>query len=570
MERRGRRQARHPARSDDRLGGGPPPHPRHRLGPAQLRQGQTGPSRPAGPDRCRRLPGRRRRFRLRPVVHPARWSGGAGGAEARRQEGRRPARGRGAAPGPAVHPVLRRLPARLHRHADALVFRRRGRGGFPVRGPDPDLPTRDHVGLLGRRLQAVDLPGRDRQARHLFVRGADGGGDPRRDRPDPGPQPRHFRTGRLGLAGRGGAGVLPVRRRPAPDAGRRHLRPHCPGQGGQGRHGHGQGAEGGGTRGAEGGSGRPPEEEELKAVAAAGPGRGGADPLAAATRRLAAAAAAGGCAPRWLAEELWRIAGGGDRADHRRRSEPARPEVLARFQGLVARAAAGEPLAYLEGRCGFYDLEFEVGPEVLVPRPDSECLIDWALERAAPEQPLRLADLGTGSGCLLLTLLHHLPAGRGIGVDRSREALAVARRNRERLGLTARARLLLGDWLEAFADRSLDAIVANPPYVVPGEELGFGVAEHEPPLALFTPPGRPLACYERILAQAPRVLRPGGWLLLEVGAGRAPAVAAAGRAAGLRLVGTRRDLGGVERAVLFERAGPPPQRPTSRSSRPST
>ena len=273
--------------------------------------------------------------------------------------------------------------------------------------------------------------------------------------------------------------------------------------------------------------------------------------LDAAARQLGRAAA--DASAQRLAARLWCLASGASREDRIRGSVAASPEAFARFDALVGRAAAGEPLAYLEGSAGFYDLELEVGPGVLVPRADSECLVDLFLERTAAGEELTLLDLGTGSACLLLTMLRHRPRSRGYGVDRSAAALGVARRNRDRLGLRGRAELLRGSWLDGVADAAADWIVANPPYVEPSEATGYGVAEHEPAAALFTPAGEPLRPYREILARAPAVLRPGGWLLFEVGAGRAASVAGLAAESGLETTEVRRDLGGVERAVLLRR-----------------
>lgn len=275
--------------------------------------------------------------------------------------------------------------------------------------------------------------------------------------------------------------------------------------------------------------------------------------LDAAACRLQQAAA--DASARRLAERLWCLASGVSREQLLLGTAPAPDSAQsARFRDLVERAARGEPIAYLEGSAGFFDLEFEVGPGALVPRDDSECLVELALERIPPDSAAELVDLGTGSGCLLLTLLHHRRLARGTGIDRSAAALEVARRNRDRLGLQGRCRLLRADWLGGVAARSADWIVANPPYVEPSEPTGFGVAEFEPGAALFTPPGDPLFAYREILARARGVLRNSGRLLFEVGAGRAAEVAQAASAAGFALDELRRDLGGVERALLLRPA----------------
>lgn len=236
------------------------------------------------------------------------------------------------------------------------------------------------------------------------------------------------------------------------------------------------------------------------------------------------------------------------------------PALVRRFRERVRRRAAGEPLAYLEGRCFFHAIELRVDRRVLIPRADSECLVDAALERLGPGEPGLVLDLGTGSGCLLLAVLAARPALRGVGVDRSLGALEVARENARRLGLGTRCRFLAGDWLAPIGGGRAEMVLANPPYVAPGEELGPGVAEWEPAEALFTPPGRPLAAYAAILAGLPRVLAPGGTLVLEVGAGRAEAVAALCREHGLAVEEIRPDLGGIPRAVVARRQSPAPSR----------
>lgn len=277
---------------------------------------------------------------------------------------------------------------------------------------------------------------------------------------------------------------------------------------------------------------------------------GRADWIRHAAERLAAA---GADEARADAELLWCRASGETRAELAlRRDEPAPPAALERFRGWLPRFAAGEPLAYLEGRAGFYGIELEVDARVLVPRADSECVVELALERA-PAATARVADLGTGSGCLLLALLSERPRWRGIGVDRSDGALRVARSNAKSLGFAPRVSFVRADWTAGLRG-AVDLIVANPPYVVPGEPLGPGVAEYEPHAALFTPPGDPGWAYRAILDGAAAALVAGGALVFEVGAGRADDLAQLARARGWREIGRRRDLGGVERALAFLRA----------------
>ncbi len=232
---------------------------------------------------------------------------------------------------------------------------------------------------------------------------------------------------------------------------------------------------------------------------------------------------------------------------------PPTPSQEQRFQSWLQRRANGEPSAYIEGFRGFYGLEFQVDPRVLIPRADSECLVDAALEALPSDRPTRVIDAGTGSGCLLLAVLHHRPLATGLGLDLSAEALHLARSNAQRLALQHRCAFLQAHWLTPLSHQSADLILCNPPYVEPSEKLGPGVAESEPHLALFTPPAQPLDAYHQVLATAPKILRPNGHLLFEVGAGRATQVAQLGPTYGLTLLGIRADLAGIDRVVCFMR-----------------
>jgi release factor glutamine methyltransferase len=227
----------------------------------------------------------------------------------------------------------------------------------------------------------------------------------------------------------------------------------------------------------------------------------------------------------------------------------------AAFAALVARRAAREPLSHITGRREFWSLEFGVGPAVLDPRPDSEALVEAALGCiAARAAPLRLLDLGTGSGCLLLALLSELPNARGVGVDRSAAALAVARANAAALGLAARAAFVQGDWATALSG-AFDLIVCNPPYIATAAigALMPEVARHEPRLALDGGADG-LDAYRRLAPDIARLLAVGGIALVEVGLGQGDAAAAIFAAAGLSDHARRRDLAGRERALLLGRA----------------
>lgn len=237
----------------------------------------------------------------------------------------------------------------------------------------------------------------------------------------------------------------------------------------------------------------------------------------------------------------------------------AREEVgaaeAARFRDLVARRAAHVPVAHLTGRRGFWTLDLLVTPDVLVPRPDSETLIEAALA-ALPDRSVvrRVLDLGTGSGALLLAALAEFPAAFGVGVDRSPAALAVARANAVRSGLARRALFVCGDWAAALR-AGFDLVLANPPYVRTAEVAALApeVREHEPRAALDGGPDG-LAAYRAILAGLPRSLAPRGAAVLELGAGQAADVAALAAASGLAVAQLRQDLGGIPRAIVLRHA----------------
>jgi release factor glutamine methyltransferase len=203
------------------------------------------------------------------------------------------------------------------------------------------------------------------------------------------------------------------------------------------------------------------------------------------------------------------------------------------FAPLLARRLAHEPIAYILGTQEFFGIDFLVTPDVLIPRGDSEVLVEAAL-KARPDA-LRMLDCGTGSGALLLATLALLPRAQGVGIDRSLAALTVAAANAARLGLAARARLLHADWDNADWSRDLgqfDLILANPPYVETDAPLAISVCNFEPAGALFA--GRQgLDAYRILLPQLPSLLAPRGLALIEIGASQAEAVSAIARAAGL-------------------------------------
>ena len=228
----------------------------------------------------------------------------------------------------------------------------------------------------------------------------------------------------------------------------------------------------------------------------------------------------------------------------------ANPEtsVPASFAALLARRARSEPVAYIIGRRGFWTIELEVGPGVLIPRPDSETLIEAALAFFGEPGPTTILDLGTGPGTLLLAALDQWPGASGLGVDRSAAALAFAERNARRLGLDGRARFACGNWGDGIDER-FDLILANPPYVAPDAALPREVAGFEPAEALFAAE-EGLADHRRIATDLPRLLAPHGLACVEIGAGQAEAVSALYEEAGFR-ASARADLAGIVRCLVL-------------------
>jgi release factor glutamine methyltransferase len=218
----------------------------------------------------------------------------------------------------------------------------------------------------------------------------------------------------------------------------------------------------------------------------------------------------------------------------------------AAFDELVARRAAGEPVAYLTGRRAFWSLELKVTPATLIPRPDTETLVEWALELIPPDAALTLADLGTGSGAIALALGRERPRCRLVATDASADALAVARENAA-LNQVGNVEFRPGLWFAPLAGMHFDLIASNPPYIAAGDpHLGRGDLRYEPPGALAS--GRDGLDDIRLLAAgAGEHLAPGGWLLLEHGYDQGAAVRELLSRHGYREVQTRRDGGGNER-----------------------
>ena len=221
----------------------------------------------------------------------------------------------------------------------------------------------------------------------------------------------------------------------------------------------------------------------------------------------------------------------------------------ARYEELARRRFGGEPLAHITGAAEFWSLPLEVNADVLIPRPDTETLIELALELRADEAPKTILDLGTGSGALLMAALSEFPRAEGLGLDMSTEAILVASRNADRLQLADRASFLIGGW-EAVERGPFDLILCNPPYIDEADELGPSVREHEPHHALFAELGG-LAAYEAIFPRLARLLGPAGVAIFEVGAGQGAEVREIAARHRLSMRASRKDLGGHERALAF-------------------
>lgn len=231
--------------------------------------------------------------------------------------------------------------------------------------------------------------------------------------------------------------------------------------------------------------------------------------------------------------------------------------VFGHFESLVSRRRRREPVAYLVGEQEFWSLPFHVTPRTLVPRPESETVVEAALARIDDrDAALDILDLGTGCGCLLLALLHELGRAVGVGVDIDSGALAVARGNAERLGLGARADFLCGDWGAAL-DHAFDLVIANPPYVAQGKfhALAPEITAFEPATALLAGVDG-LACYREIVPALPRLLRAGGLAVLEIGVRQAASVARLLEEAEMRPIAVARDLALHPRCIVAARSSP--------------
>jgi release factor glutamine methyltransferase len=236
-------------------------------------------------------------------------------------------------------------------------------------------------------------------------------------------------------------------------------------------------------------------------------------------------------------------------ADH-----PASPEAALNLAAMVARRVAGEPVARILGHREFWGMRFDLGPETLVPRPDTETLVETAVEVCGRPGPGRVLDLGTGTGCLLIAILSEFPAAQGVGVDLSERALKVAAANAGRLGVGGRCSFVRSDW-GAEVDGAFDLIVSNPPYIVTADMAGLDaeVRLHDPALALDGGADG-LDAYRRVARDAARLLAESGTLIVELGAGQEGEVAEIMATEGfVRDGAARRDLAGIPRALVVRR-----------------
>ena len=229
-------------------------------------------------------------------------------------------------------------------------------------------------------------------------------------------------------------------------------------------------------------------------------------------------------------------------------------DAWARLRSLILRRANGEPLQYLTGEQEFYGLAFRVTPEVLIPRPETEIIVEKALDliRHDSAAGIRFADIGTGSGCIAVSIAHEIPSSTGWAVDISAAALQVARENANRHGVAERILFVQSDLLDCFPQHPcLDFVLCNPPYVALDEcdSLPSEVKDHEPHEALFGGMSG-LEAYRRLVPEVPSRLSPEGYLLLEVGAGQAQQVGQLVESTGLRLQMTLNDLQGIPRCLV--------------------
>lgn len=225
------------------------------------------------------------------------------------------------------------------------------------------------------------------------------------------------------------------------------------------------------------------------------------------------------------------------------------------LEAMLARRLAREPLQHILGHTWFYGLEILTDRRALIPRPDSECVVEAALERLPEGRALNLADLGTGTGCLLAALLSQRPMARGVAIEASPEAASLARENFSALGLAARAELFEGSWADWAGWGSVDLVISNPPYIASEVIAGLDpeVRDHDPHAALDGGPDG-LAAYRQIIALAAAGLKSGAWLVLESGFDQRAAITGLLASHGFAEIAAGRDLGGNDRWAAGRKA----------------
>lgn len=264
--------------------------------------------------------------------------------------------------------------------------------------------------------------------------------------------------------------------------------------------------------------------------------------------------------PRLTAEILLAQALGIDRIDlYVRYDQPLSEQELAAFKTVIKRRVQREPVAYISGRKEFFGLVFDVTPDVLIPRPDTETLVEAALELIprGGTRPFRIIDLGTGSGAIILALADSRPGHVYFGSDISYSAVRLARKNADRHGLNDKIHFFTGDWLNpvSAATPGFDMIVSNPPYIPTGQIPALEPEIHRyEPIAALDGAADGLMAVKTILAQAPIQLRPGGFLLVEIGYDQGTAVRRMAEAAGIfSSISIRKDYGGNDRVALLQK-----------------
>lgn len=229
-------------------------------------------------------------------------------------------------------------------------------------------------------------------------------------------------------------------------------------------------------------------------------------------------------------------------------------DQLEQFRSLVSRRAQGEPLQYITSHQEFFKLDFELTPDVLIPRPETELIVEVGLELLKHEPAPILADIGTGSGCIAISLLHELPSARAVAVDLSPAALAVAAKNAERHEVINRLRLVKSDLFSAIdSGECFDVIVSNPPYVPVDELTDLQREVRQEPQAALDGGADGLAVIRRLLNDAPKFLRSGGYLIFEIGIDQADAIKKIVEQTALELVEMRKDLQGIPRTVVLRK-----------------